>query len=104
MSYTFKVSDSTAMPNHGYLLRLKLQSGTPQMKALKAGSRLRVTAPDGESAVVDIIRHATVGGGATQERLERTRELDVVIPAHQGSVAGTPIGIGWLVGPAQGED
>jgi hypothetical protein len=104
MSYSFRVSDSAAMPNHGHLLRLKVASGTPRMKELRPGTRVRVAGPHGEAAVVDVVRHATVGGQATQERLERTHELDIVIPAHQAWIAGVPIGIGWTVVPAQAED
>lgn len=104
MSYTFRVSDSTAMPNHAHLLRLKVASGSPRLADLKPGARVRVAGPHGESGVVNVLRHATLGGRATQERLERTRELDIVIPAAEGTVAGMPIGIGWTVTPARGEE
>lgn len=101
---TFRVSDASPMPNHGYLLRLKVASGTPRMADLKPGSELRIAGPHGESGVVQVVRHATVGGRATQERLERTHELDIVIPAAQGTIDGLPIGIGWTVTPTRGED
>ena len=104
MSNTFRVSDSAAMPNHGHLLRLKVDRGAPRMADLKPGSRVRVDGPHGESGVVTVVRHATIGGRATQERLERTRELDIVIPAEQGTIDGTPIGIGWTVAPARDEE
>ncbi len=103
MSFLFRVSDSMAIPHRGHLLRLKLASGAPRMKALQAGSRLRMTGPHGEAAVVDVIGHPAMAGKQTQARLDRTRELDVVIPASQAIAGGSRVEIGWTVGPPNGE-
>lgn len=103
MSYVLKVSDSSVVPYRGHLLRLKVAEGTPKVKQLKAGTRLRVTGPRGESGVVDVLGLPTMAGRQTQERLERTREFDVVIPAAQAMIDGARIDIGWTVGPANGE-
>ena len=103
MSYSFRVSDSLNVPNRGHLLRLKLLEGSPRLKELKRGRRLLVTGPRGESAHVVVLGHATMGGRPTDARLERTRELDVVIPAAQAFVDGHRIEIGWTVAPARND-
>jgi hypothetical protein len=103
MSFEFRVSDSSRIPHRGHLLRLKLASGEPQMKRLKEGARLRVRGPHGEDAVVDVIGLPTMAGRQTQRRLERTREMDVVIPADQAVIEGARIEIGWMVGPPRDE-
>jgi hypothetical protein len=103
MSFEFRVSDSSSIPHRGHLLRLKLASGTPQMKRIKEGTRLRVRGPHGAEAVVDVIGLPAMAGRQTQERLERTRELDVVIPAEQAVIDGARIDIGWSVGPPRDE-
>lgn len=102
MSYRFKVSDSANVPYRGHLLRLKLASGTAPVKALQAGARLRVSGPRGEAGEVSVLGHAAVGGRPTQARLDRTGELDIVIPAEQAIVDGARIEIGWMVGPSNG--
>jgi hypothetical protein len=49
---------------------------------------------------VKITAYAVSSGKATQERLDRVRELDVVI-ADSDAVADGPVEIGWLAtGPA----
>ncbi len=103
MSYVLKVSDSAVVPYRGHLLRLKVVEGTPEVKQLKAGTSLRVTGPHGQTGVVEILGLPTMAGRQTQERLERTREFDVVIPATQAVIDGARIDIGWTVGPANGE-
>jgi hypothetical protein len=47
--------------------------------------------------VVRVLDFAVVGGRATQARLERTRELDVVISQEDARAGGRTVGIGWLV-------
>ncbi len=101
MSYVLKVSDSLYIPHRGHLLRLKLEDGVPQMKELKPGTRLRVSGPDGRSGDVEVIGFPTMAGRQTQERVERTRELDIVIPAGQAVIDGARIEIGWTVAPTR---
>ncbi|MHB1169505.1 MAG: hypothetical protein ACYC28_09525 [Longimicrobiales bacterium] len=103
MSYVLKVSDSLHVPYRGHLLRLKLSEGVPRVKDLAEGTRLRVSGPDGRSGIVEILGFPTTGGRQTQERVERTRELDLVIPAQQSVIDGARIEIGWTVGPADDE-
>lgn len=103
MSYELKVSDSLHVPYRGHLLRLKIADGVPRLQELKAGSRLRVRGPDGRTGVIEILGFPTTAGRQTQERLERTRELDIVIPAQQAMIDGARIEIGWRVGPADDE-
>ena len=103
MSVQYKVSDSMSIPYRGHLLRLKVASGAPSVKQMMTGARLRVSGPDGEQGEVEVIGHAKMGGQPTQARLERTRELDVVIPAAQAVIDGARIEIGWTVSPLNGE-
>jgi len=103
MSYELQVSDSLTIPHRGHLLRLKVADGVPRMKDLTKGARLRVSGPEGRTGVVQIIGFPTMAGRQTQERLERTRELDIVIPAQQSVIDGARIEIGWRVGPADAD-
>lgn len=93
--YMFRVSDAVAVPLRGMLLRLKRVSGQPKMSALKKGSNLRLIAPDGREREVTIVDYSTTGGRATQERLDRTGELDVVISAEDAMRDGEVVEIGW---------
>jgi hypothetical protein len=102
-SFRFRVSDAIAVPMRGYLLRLRLLDGQPSLKDLRPGCSLLLRAPDGTERVVRIQDHAVTGGRATQERLERTRELDVVISEADAVAGGRPVEIGWLaLGPVKG--
>lgn len=95
----FRVSDATEVPLRGFLLRLRLLEGKPQMKSLKK-ARLRLESPGGASRVVEIRDFAVMGGKATQERLERTQMLDVLISSEDAAGDGEPVRIGWTaVGP-----
>jgi len=101
-AFRFRVSDSMEVPLRGHLLRLKLVEGSPSMKELGRGHTLRIVAPSGESRPVTIIGHSSTGGRATQERLDLTHELDVVIPREDAGEGGSRIGIGWFAtGPAR---
>jgi hypothetical protein len=102
-AFRFRVSDSLDVPQRGWLLRLRLVEGRPSLKDLEPGARLRLQAPAGQECKVTVLAHALTGGRATQERLERTGELDVVIPLTDArSEAGT-VDIGWMAsGPVDG--
>jgi hypothetical protein len=103
--FRFRVSDSTPIPLRGHLLRLKLAEGAPSMASLAAGDRLRVTSPSGAERIITIVDHAVTGGRATQKRLERTRELDVVISREDGGSGAAMIDIGWSAsGPVTRRD
>lgn len=100
--FRFRVSDSLEVPLRGHLLRLKVNEGTPSMSDLGPGSRLRVVAPDGRERTVTVVGHGATGGRATQERLERMRELDVVISSNDAGAYEDRIGIGWMAtGPVR---
>jgi hypothetical protein len=104
-SFRFRVSDAVEIPMRGYLLRLRLLEGSPRISELAPGRRLRLRAPDGAERVVRVQDYAVVGGRATQARLERTRELDIVISREDALAGGRPIGIGWMVvGTAAGAE
>lgn len=96
--FTFRVSDVVDVPLRGTMLRLRLAAGSPSMVHLAVGSTLRLRSPAGAERTVRVTAHAVTGGRPTQERLERARELDVVIAEDE---AGEPIEIGWTAsGPA----
>lgn len=96
-SFRFRVSDAVEVPLRGWLLRLRLLEGAPALSELRPGHFLRLRAPDGEVRDVRIIDYSITGGRATQARLERTRELDVVISKADARRGGRPIEIGWMV-------
>jgi hypothetical protein len=99
-AFNFRVSDVVEVPLRGTLLRLRLVEGSPSMGDLGPGARLRLVSPGGEAREVSIDAHAVTGGAATQERLDRTRELDVVIGDAADAV---PVEIGWsATGPVDG--
>jgi hypothetical protein len=48
--------------------------------------------------------HAATGGRVSQERLDRVRELDVMVAAAEGETVPGDVGIGWLAtGPVEGK-
>jgi hypothetical protein len=96
-SFRFRISDAVEVPMRGYLLRLRLLEGSPRISELAPGRRLRLRAPDGTERVVRVQDYAVVGGRATQARLERTRELDIVISREDALAGGRPVTIGWMV-------
>lgn len=97
----FRVSDVVQVPLRGLTLRLRVVEGTPSLKQLGAGSVLRLRSPGGEERRVRVVAHTAMGGRPTQARLDKTRELDVLI-AEEGSAAGSPVEIGWTAtGPVR---
>jgi hypothetical protein len=99
-AYTFRVSDVVEVPLRGTVLRLRLVEGTPSMGDLGAGSTLQLRSPAGAERTATIVGHAASSGKASQARLDRVRELDVVITDETAAADG-PVEIGWLAsGPA----
>lgn len=94
--FTFRVSDSLEVPLRGHLLRLKLREGAPSMRDLKPGTRLRIASPGGRERTVTVVAHGVTGGRASQERLETTKELDIVISNTDAGAYEDRIGIGWI--------
>jgi hypothetical protein len=92
-AFRFRVSDSVEVPLRGRMLRLRVVEGSPAMADLEPGSALRVSGP-GADRIVTVVGHAVTSGRATQERLERVRELDVVI-ADDAEREDGPVDIGW---------
>jgi hypothetical protein len=66
------------------------------MKELAKGRKLTLTAPDGERREVTIMSHGVTGGRATQQRLEATRELDIMVAAEDAGSGEDAIDIGWI--------
>jgi hypothetical protein len=101
-SYTFRVSDSVNVPLRGRMLRLRLTEGSPSMKDLSVGETLRLTSPGGETRDVSILAHSVTSGIPTQKRLDRNRELDVIVSEEEATTGGVPIDIGWMArGPIE---
>ncbi len=96
-AFRFRVSDSLNVPLRGHLLRLRLLEGTPSMKDLAPGKRIRLIAPSGAGRDVEILGHSATGGRATQERIDTVRELDVVIRAQDAGDGPERVEIGWQV-------
>lgn len=101
--FRFRVSDAVQVPLRGLMLRLRLMEGTPSVKDLAVGRRLRVSSENGESRDLEIVAHSMTGGKQTQQRLERIREMDVIVAEVAGTGAGaTPVEIGWYAdGPVE---
>lgn len=99
-AYTFRVSDVVDVPLRGTMLRLRVVDGTPSMADLGTGATLRLHSPAGAERQVTVKAHAVPSGRASQARLDRVRELDIII-ADEESSGGDPIEIGWTAsGPA----
>ena len=94
--YTFRVSDSVAVPMRGHMLRLRLADGAPSMKDLGVGSKIRLTSPAGTTRDVSIVAHSVTGGFPDQKRLDRNRELDVIVSPEDALADGVPVEIGWM--------
>jgi hypothetical protein len=97
-AFRFRVSDSLEVPLRGHLLRLRRLEGHPSMKDLKAGRRIRLQSPAGVAREVTILSHSETGGRATQRRLDRIGELDVIISRADAGEGENRIGIGWTAG------
>ena len=93
--FEFRVSDSVAVPMRGYLLRLKLLNGEPALADLGPGKRIKLRSASGRERVVTIKDFSVTQGVASQSRLDRTREFDVVIDAADGAIEGETVDIGW---------
>jgi hypothetical protein len=96
-AFRFRVSDSLEVPLRGHLLRLRLLEGHPSMKDLAPGGKVRVSAPSGAGREIGIVGHSATGGLATQDRLDQTGELDLVIGYDDAGEGVERIEIGWVV-------
>jgi hypothetical protein len=107
-AFSFRVSDVVETPLRGTMLRLRVVDGSPSMKDLGVGSALLLRSDVAGERRVRIVAHATTGGRPSQRRLERARELDVIVVDDENPEAAAsraPVEIGWLaVGPVSGND
>ena len=94
--FQFRVSDAVAVPLRGYLLRLKLQDGTPALTDIAPGRKLRVRGPNGGDRVIRVKDYSATEGVPSQDKLDQRRELDIVIASEDGLVDGEEIQIGWI--------
>lgn len=105
-AFRFRVSDSVDVPlGDRHLLRLKLLEGAPSLADISPGRAVRLRPPEAgaEGRVVEVLGFSETGGRPTQERLERKRELDIVIERGAAVEADPPVRIGWIVeGPLSG--
>ena len=71
------------------------------MNDLGVGAAITLRSPQGAERRVVITDHAVTGGRPTQERLDRFRELDVMV-ADVDAGGADPVEIGWMAsGPAE---
>ena len=101
--FRFRVSDAVMVPLRGLMLRLRLLDGTPSMKDLAVGRRVRLTSPTGESRELAIMAHSVTGGRQTQKRLDQLKELDVLVAEVDGATGGSPVDIGWVASGPVGQ-
>ena len=93
--FKFRVSDSVQVPLRGQMLRLKLLDGQPVLGDVSPGRKIRVQSPSGSERVIVIKDFSATAGVMTQEKLERYRELDVVVESQDAVIDGAEIEIGW---------
>lgn len=91
----FNVSDALDVPLRGFLLRLRLVEGKASVKDIRPGVRLRVRSPEGHERTVTVKAKSLTGGRNGQARLEKTGQIDVIIPTEEAYEGDRPIGIGW---------
>jgi len=96
-NFRLRVSDSYEVPLRGQVLRLKVVEGTPKAEDFGVGRKLRVRAPDGRESELRIMDHAITGGVFSQERLDKTKEADIVVSREDARPNGEMIDIGWFV-------
>jgi len=95
--YRFRVSDAVEVPLRGTMLRLKRVAGQPSVDALEPGSVVRLESPGGELRDVAVKDVSVTGGRATQAKLDRYGQLDVIISPEDAAAGGRPVTIGWFV-------
>ena len=94
-TFELRVSDSVVVPLRGRLLRLRVTRGSPKAADLAVGKKLRIRAPNGSDRVVEILAHSVTAGKFTQQRLDKTKEVDVIIAEDDALLDGDAVGIGW---------
>lgn len=96
-----RVSDVVDVPLRGQVLRLKIQDAVPQISEVAVGRRLRLRSPRGDEHVVRIVDHSITGGAVSQKRIERVRELDVLIRSDEPAVERVPVDFGYTAEPVK---
>ena len=96
-AYQFRVSDALEVPLRGYLLRLRLTEGEPDIGALGPGKKITLRAPNGAQRVVTVKDFSLIQGKPSQERFDRTRELDVLIENPDAIIGDEIVDVGWTV-------
>jgi hypothetical protein len=91
----FRVSDVVDVPLRGIVLRLRVVEGAPSFDDFGEGTLLELRSPTGETRRVRITAHSLTGGRQSQTRLDRTRELDVLVEPVTDADNG-PLEIGWM--------
>lgn len=96
--FSFRVSDVYEVPRRGWVLRLKLLTGSASVKRLERGAALWLEPPDGEGRSMTIRDIAVTSGRVSQERFDRKRELDILVSAED-ALGDPPVRIGWRATP-----
>lgn len=95
-SFELRVSDVVNVPLRGLLLRLKVVSGQPRTADIAVGRKLSVRSARGAEQTVRIVAHSITGGNVSQKRLDKVRELDVVVTSDHAAELQL-IDFGWAV-------
>jgi len=102
-AFRFRVSDAFEVPLRGTMLRLRTLEGRPRIRDVSPGRKLQLLTPDGRTRDITVRHLAMTGGRQTQDRLDRTRELDIVISMEDAGAGDDRVEIGWIaVGPRTG--
>lgn len=96
-AFEFRVSDAVEVPLRGYLLRLKLIGGEPGLGDLAPGMNITLRSPSGKQRIIPIKDQSVTQGAASQSRLDRTREFDIIVEGNDAVVDGELAEIGWTV-------
>lgn len=99
--FLFRISDAVEIPRRGYLLRMKVREGDPAIADLAVGNKLKLRSPSGAEKVVTIKDHSVTQGPTSQDRLDRTREFDVVIDSPDAVLGSEVVDVGWTAGPSK---
>lgn len=102
-AFRFRVSDAFDVPLRGTMLRLRTVEGRPRIREVSPGRRLQLVRPDGRQRDITVRDLAATGGRQTQDRLDRIRELDIVISLEDAGTGDDRVDIGWIAaGPRTG--
>ncbi len=97
--YRFRVSDAFAVPLRGWILRLKLLEGDFEPRMLARGTSFLLVDLDGQERETKVLGLPATAGRQTKDRVQQSREFDILIPAEDATRDGSEVALGWEVRP-----